>query len=634
MMVIRRWLVVMGFIWLTLAAPALGQEAQIRLEEGPHQTEVPIRIEIVATGFAETPEPEVRVAAPPWGQLELVGISPEVRSQVQIVNGQMSQWKSVRFIFHYRFIGDRTGTVTLGPFQVVQGTHEAFTTPVTLELGEIPVAGKDQRIVLSLPEEGIYVGQRVPVRLQWWIEESLAERLVGHEARVPLFEMTDRLAFEEVREDNQTNALVIHSPSGAKKFAADTSRGTWEGRSWLVLTVDRIMIALKEGDLDIPGTSVILEEGIRWQRTFFGEKTATQVRRLRVADSPRTLHVKPLPEEGRPRGFSGAIGQDFSLEVTAQRSVVQAGDPIHLTLTLKGEGTLTMAGLPPLDRADGGLPVGDFRVPEGHVAGIVTDGVKKFEMTVRVLHEGVREIPPLAFSWFDPKSGRYETTHSRPIALSVSPARRVSAADVERGGRTEGEHPDRLPESATDAVPATVPEQRHETPTVTPETPPGSTSVKEDATAANGKGLNTETSPWTGADFAIERRVAVLQGKTPTDRILQGVWIGGYGGGVVCLGYALWRWRRNREDPIKARRRAMLRPLALEVTHGKTPKALADALRRMAMVATDFSRPELDSLLEALDNLAYAPGTGEKDIPSALKSRAVAFAKRLMDAAS
>ncbi|MBF0173301.1 MAG: BatD family protein [Magnetococcales bacterium] len=599
----RRWRTLMaGLFWLLQAGLSLAQEAELHVEEGPWQAEVPVAIEVVAKGFEESPEPRVRVPAPPWGRLELVGVSPEISSSVQIINGQMSQWKSVRFSFHYRFVGDRTGSITLGPFHVMQDGKEATTRPVTLELGAIPTEGKDQRIILSVPEDPVYVGQRVPVRLQWWIEEHMVERLVGHEARVPLFEMQEAFGFEEVDPGKRNNAMAITSPSGTKKFAAETTKGTWDGRSWLVLTLDRVLIPLKEGDHAIPAASVILEEGVRWQRSFFGERTATRVRRLRVADTPRVLHVKPLPEAGRPPGFAGAIGQDFSLEVATERSVIQAGDPIHLTLTLKGEGSLATASLPPLARDEGGLPERDFRVPEGDVAGVVRDGVKTFEVMVRVLHEGVRELPPISYSWFDPKKGGYETTHSRPIALSVGAARKVSAEDVVRGATHKEEQPQ----------PAPAPPQR--------ESP---------APAATDAPTTAAPSAWIGADLALERNVEKLLGGDASTSWFQMVALGGYVGGLGLIGIALW-WRRKRQvDPELVRHRGQLHQLAQTVARAQTPRALADGLRRMAALVAQVPRETLDPLLETLDNLAFAPQGNKEAVPAELKSRAVAFARQM-----
>ena len=139
--------------------------------------------------------------------------------------------------------------------------------------------------------------------------------------------------------------------------------------------------------------------------------------------------VKPFPLEGRPGSFAGAVGEGFSIEVAADRTVVRVGDPIGLTIALRGKGNLDNASLPPLS-AEGGLNPDRFRLPEGDTPGKMADGVKQFQISVRVTDESVIEIPKLAYSWFDPETETYRTAHSKPIALRVMPAQVVSASDV------------------------------------------------------------------------------------------------------------------------------------------------------------------------------------------------------------
>lgn len=591
------------FLWST---PVFAEdpEANLRMAEGPYYADAAVDLEVSVKGFEESPEPKIAFDNPPWGRLELVGVSPEVSSSVQIINGHFSQWKSVRFNFRYRFIADHTGKVTLGPFRVSQGSLKAQTQSVTIELGSVPAGGKDQRILLQIPEEPVYVGQRVPVRLQWWIQEDVVQRLVAHEARVPLFDMVDQFSFEEVEHTGQKNALIIQSPGGAKKVPAETTKGQWEGRSWLVLTVDRIVIPLKPGEHSVPAASVVLEEGTRWQKSFFGERTATQVRRVRVADTPKVIHVKPLPMAGQPASFAGAIGQNFSLEVEAQRSVVQVGDPIRLTLTLKGEGSLATASVPLLKGEQGGLSEKDFRIPEGDVPGIVSDGAKKFEVMVRVLREGVREIPPIRYSWFDPQKGSYETTESRPIALSVGAAKMVSAGDVVRGQETE---------------------ETKQTPPA-PQTAPS----KQEQSSVASKEPDISTQSRVDADLAIERNPEVLLGGGGSVWLWNMVYWIGYLGGLMLLGYALWWKKQSRVDPEKRQIQKRAQGLLQDVMRSQTPRALADTLRRLAATAAFVPRVELDQLLETLDNQAYAPDKGPGSVDAALQSRAVALARRLV----
>ena len=137
----------------------------------------------------------------------------------------------------------------------------------------------------------------------------------------------------------------------------------------------------------------------------------------------------PLPAVGRPESFAGAVGTGFSMDVAANRTVVRVGDPISLTVSLRGVGNLENASLPPLS-ADGGMQPGQFQLPSEQPAGTFDGKTKQFKVNVRVNDESVNQIPALAFAWFDPEQQKYELSRSKPIALQVMPAHVVSARDV------------------------------------------------------------------------------------------------------------------------------------------------------------------------------------------------------------
>src|SRR6185369_6548209 len=94
--------------------------------------------------------------------------------------------------------------------------------------------------------------------------------------------------------------------------------------------------------------------------------------------------------------------------------------------------------------------------------------------------------------------------------------------------------------------------------------------------------------------------------------------------------------RRQRSiDPVKARLLKDLRALRGHVTFDRSPRSVADALRKMAaLVLRGGTRPpELDSVLAGLDESAFAPGGGDAILTEALRNEAVAMADALMEMA-
>jgi hypothetical protein len=160
--------------------------------------------------------------------------------------------------------------------------------------------------------------------------------------------------------------------------------------------------------------------------SFFGRRAVYED--LVVPSNAPTLEVAELPEAGRPPGFSGLVGS-FEVEAEATPTEISVGDPITLSVRLKGPRYLQNVTLPPLENQPS--LARDFRIPEERATGMIRGDTKVFTQTLRATHSGVSEIPPIEIPYFDPKTGRYEIARSQPIALKVEGNRIITAQDAE-----------------------------------------------------------------------------------------------------------------------------------------------------------------------------------------------------------
>lgn len=127
------------------------------------------------------------------------------------------------------------------------------------------------------------------------------------------------------------------------------------------------------------------------------------------ADIPLT--VMPLPQEGRPADFSGAVGNfDFQLEASPRE--LKAGDPVTLKGMILGRGNFSTVKIPKMESSP------DFKVYEPQVK--KEDDSRAFEQVVMPLSDKVKEIPRISFNFFNPESGRYESLGRGPFPISVS----------------------------------------------------------------------------------------------------------------------------------------------------------------------------------------------------------------------
>ena len=592
----------LAWLLVSLAATEVrAQQVSVEAENGPHFSGEPILVRVTATGFAEEPAPEIHVSPPPEGDLQFEGVSPTVTSSIQIANGKISQQRKVRFVYEYRFLAAAPGNYLVGPFEITQGSKRAESRRVRFRVVAMQHS-EEMAVQLVLPESPVYVGARLPVSLRFQMSDEIEKNLKSYALTVPFFETSG--AFRFVDEDEGEGTFKVQTGGKTLEIPGRVSKGTRGGKGFVVVELRRTMIPLRPGRFGVGPSTLVIDEGSVWRRNLFGRRQATRTRKLKTEDPGGWIKVVSVPEKGRPENFSGAVGRGFELEVSADRTVVEAGEPIELTFVLRGEG-LETASMPSL-HAEGLLPPADFRAPPDILAGSVLGGEKRFTAVVRVLHEGVREIPPLAYTWFDPETERYETTRSRPIALSVGAGEIVDAGAVRSG------EPAASAETEDGALPAAT--------------------------------LTGKPSPefvLAGADLSIERDPSRLfAGHSASPRL---AFAGGlYAASLVCVGLALWDRRRRGRDPREIETRNRLAESRRQIDRmgdRKTDGAecagsIAASLREMLSLCPGAQSPQLDEFLGECDARSFAPAGQALSVDATFVSRARELARQIEEGPS
>jgi len=167
-------------------------------------------------------------------------------------------------------------------------------------------------------------------------------------------------------------------------------------------------------------TGSVPEAGGRRQRGLFDDFFGRREQRFPLHSATQDVAVLPLPTDGRPADFGGAIGE-FRLTVTATPTAVTVGDPITTRVVVEGNGNFDRVGLPELSDPSGFktyAPKTELQTTDG--LGLI--GTKSFEQAVVPERADLTTLPPRRFSYFDPELGRYETVTSAPIPLQVAAA--------------------------------------------------------------------------------------------------------------------------------------------------------------------------------------------------------------------
>lgn len=165
--------------------------------------------------------------------------------------------------------------------------------------------------------------------------------------------------------------------------------------------------------------------------TTGGFFTAPQTKTL--ATKPITVRAKPLPDVGKPVDFSGAVGQ-YKISASMDKETARAGDVVTVKVTVSGEGNLDM--LTSLSTPDlSAFKTYDPKVTSKALnSGFTIGGEKVWEYVLVPKFSGTVTIKPFVVTFFNPKSGKYQSASTAPIELKVTPGDVSAAENTTPGG--------------------------------------------------------------------------------------------------------------------------------------------------------------------------------------------------------
>lgn len=134
--------------------------------------------------------------------------------------------------------------------------------------------------------------------------------------------------------------------------------------------------------------------------------------------APVKINVLPLPAQGKPKDFSGMVG-NYSFDATFDKDSLALGDALTLSIQISGDGkpgTVTDPILPDFS---------DFRTvpPETNVKKKVANGKVVTTKNIRIFlypkKKGEFDIPEITYSWFNPSKKKYESKTLGPWKIKV-----------------------------------------------------------------------------------------------------------------------------------------------------------------------------------------------------------------------
>ncbi len=399
-----------------ISAAAADITVNAMIEPGRLRVGEPGELTFVVQGTSGTPAPQIAAV----GGLSVTYVGPA--TQLSIVNGTMSSSITHRF----RVVGQQPGRFSIGPIAVEVGGKRYESNALTFEVvgdaaqqaqaaagaGAAP-ANPGLSLTLSAPKTTVYLRERLPLGIALRVGNVRVSDV--HYPVVP----GDGFALAPLTEPGQRRE--------------QTTQGVVQ-----ILDFATTLTPLKSGTLVVGPAKLelaVLERGrgrdAFFDRFFSGDPFAAR-RARELASTPLTLEVLPLPDAGRSADFSGAVGQfDFGVEVAPR--TLAAGDPVTITMKIRGEGGLDGVSAPAIGASElwRVYPVqaaSQLSTPDPRAQRVASGPDEKtFEQVVIPQRAGQLVLPELRFSYFDPSAGAYRTIGRGGIALDVQPAAAAAA---------------------------------------------------------------------------------------------------------------------------------------------------------------------------------------------------------------
>lgn len=364
---------------------------------------------ILETGAQSASTVEV-VSQPNTNKLKLLyGPSLFTSSEHVDNNGRISSRNVI--LLTYTFLATETGSASISGLVVSLGGRKLTAPNRTIRI--LPGGNDDATATAS--SEG-----------QFSFSAQVSSRTVyEQEPLIVTYQLRGSKAYEP---SPGGTAIPTHSDFVSHDAIADRTPLVYErirGVDYMIATLGaQVLFAQKSGELTLQPASTILKYIDEDRQDGF----LREIRQKKLSTQAIQIKVKPLPTEGKPENFSGAVGQ-FSISQELSEKQWKTNEAVLLRITIRGTGNLRIAKspaivLPPSVELYDPIENTEYDYRDGKFHAIRT-----IEYSLIPRQTGRLHIDPMSFVYFDPAEGRYRTIQTQPINVNVVQGRVISESN-------------------------------------------------------------------------------------------------------------------------------------------------------------------------------------------------------------
>lgn len=361
----------------------------------------------------------------------LSGPNTSSQQSMSVINGQVTS--SFTRGFTYIILADVEGSFSVGGAScTVDGkkiTCPGYTIKVEKGSGQSQQSqrqqaygGYSQRQPASQPATSNNIDNK-----QLFARASLSKSTPYKGEQVILtYKIYTQVSLQQYQIDKLPGNKGFWSEDLTKDENVRTYEETIDGRRYMVAEIRRgALFAQETGKLTIEPLNLDVLALVQRQRRstgsifdFFDDPffNPTQAVTKHLSTNSVSVNVKPLPEA--PEGFCGAVGS-FKANADINTHEVKANEAITYRLTITGSGNLMLIDAPQIN-----FPK-VFEVYDPQINDNISrtnngiSGSRTFEWILIPRSQGKYDIPGYAFTYFDPKTGKYVSQKTPGMQIEV-----------------------------------------------------------------------------------------------------------------------------------------------------------------------------------------------------------------------
>ena len=225
---------------------------------------------------------------------------------------------------------------------------------------------------------------------------------------------------------NVSNASESEAPKYKDFFTQNikipqlkVDRETYKGQIYNVVDWKKVVLyPQRDGNLEISPLSLNLVLDFPTnKRDFFGNIIRDQASKI-ITTGSKIITVRKLPDNGKPKNFSGAVGQ-FEFDIILNKNSLKASESFQAKVKVTGQGNLKLFDLPNL-MVPASMELYEPERKENvktNLSGM--SGTIENIYTIVPKYQGKFPIQELEFSYFDPLEKTYKTVKSQKLNIDV-----------------------------------------------------------------------------------------------------------------------------------------------------------------------------------------------------------------------